>query len=81
MALLICADTKDSTNTRARRSAPHEGNYAVQVRFFPAMPRAPFRRTESWSCGQSWRQIRGLLEIRHARDFSRAAGTFVQTMT
>ena len=50
------------------------------VRFFPAMPRAPFRRTESWWCGQSWRQIRGLLEIRHACDFSRAAGTFVQTM-
>jgi hypothetical protein len=23
------------------------------VRFFPAMPRAPFRRTESWWCGQS----------------------------
>jgi hypothetical protein len=51
-----------------------------QVRFFTAMPRAPFRRTEYWSCGQSWRQIKGLLEIRRARDFSRAAGTFVQTM-
>lgn len=76
----ICADTEDSTNTRARRSALHEGNSQSQLRFFSAMPRAPFQRTESWSCGQSWRQIRGLLEIRHARDFSRAAGTFVQTM-